>query len=286
MARFDAAQVRRYYDEQTRAFVAHGQGGGEGAIHRAVWAPGVTSREQAFHYVDDCIGEWLPALGDVPHVVDLGCGVGGSLCHLAERWQMRGTGVTLSPVQVRFANELIHARGLSHRVSCIEGDYTQLPRSIEAADLAFAIESFVHGPAPDRFFAEAARLIRSGGLLVICDDLRRHTTDVRAERALDCFARGWRINSLITRETLHRLARDAGFVHEATTDLTPWVELGRPRDRLVAALVAMFGWLPLVESRFGMLAGGSALQTCLRRGWIGYDLVRFRRGPSSVGPSA
>jgi SAM-dependent methyltransferase len=190
---------------------------------------------------------------------------------------MRATGVTLSPVQVRLAAERIRARGLSDRVTCIEGDYTQLPDGIEAADLAFAIESFVHGPAPDRFFAETARLVRPGGVLVICDDLRRDTADPQAPRALERFARGWHINSLLTRETLYGLAGDAGFVHDATIELTPWLELGRPRDRVVAALVAMFGWLPLEQSRFGMLAGGSALQTCLRRGWIGYDLMRFRR---------
>jgi len=282
MARFDAAQVRRYYDEQTRAFVAYGQGGGESAIHRAIWAPGVTTREQSFHYVEDRILEWLPALGATPHVVDLGCGICGSLCYMAERVSLRGTGITLSPVQARLGAKQIRGRGLSNRVTCIEGDYTQLPAGTATADLAFAIESFVHGPAPDRFFAEAARLIRPGGLLVICDDLLKDATDPKAARALDRFARGWHINSLLTRDALTRLARDAGFVQEEATDLTPWLELGRPRDRVVAALVAMFGWLPLEESRFGMLAGGSALQTCLRRGWIGYELVRFRRGPSSV----
>jgi SAM-dependent methyltransferase len=286
MARFDAAQVRRYYDQQTRAFVAYGQGGGEGAIHRAVWGPGVTARDQSFHFVEDRILEWLPAVGATPHVVDLGCGVGGSLCYLADRHPMRGTGVTLSPVQAQLATERIHARGLADHVTCIEGDYTQLPPGIDTADLAFAIESFVHGPSPERFFAEARRLIRPGGLLVVCDDLRRETTGPKAARALDRFARGWHINSLLTRDTLYRLAHDAGFVHEETTDLTPWLELGRPRDRVVAALVALVGWLPLEDSRFGMLAGGSALQTCLRRGWIGYDLVRFRRGPSSARPPA
>ena len=280
MARFDVAQVRRYYDEQTRAFVAHGQGGS--AIHRAVWGPGVTTRADAFHYVEDRIVEWLRECGPSPHVVDLGCGVCGSLCHIAERLPIRGTGVTLSPVQAQLATELIHARGLSDRVTSVEGDYTQLPPGIETADLAFAIESFVHGPSPERFFAEARRLIRPGGLLVICDDLRRETADPAAARAIDRFARGWHINSLLTRDTLYQLARGAGFAHDATTDLTPWLELGRPRDRVVAALVAMFGWLPLEESRFGMLAGGSALQTCLRRGWIGYDLVRFRRYLTTV----
>jgi SAM-dependent methyltransferase len=275
MSRFDAAEVRRYYDEQTRAFVAYGQGGG--AIHRAVWGPGVATRDDAFHYIESRIVEWLRESGSTPHVVDLGCGVGASLCYIAGRLPMRGTGVTLSPVQARLGTERIRAQGLSDRLTCLEGDYTQLPSGIDAADLAFAIESFVHGPAPEQFFAEAARLIRPGGLLVIGDDLRRDTADPRAARACDRFAQGWHINSLVTRDALYQLARDAGFVHETTTDLTPWLELGRPRDRAIAALVAMFGWLPLEKSRFGMLAGGSALQTCLRRGWIGYDLVRFRR---------
>ena len=122
MARFDAAQVRRYYDEQTRAFVAYGQGGGEGAIHRAIWGPGVTTREQSFHYVEDRILEWLPALGATPHVVDLGCGICGSLCYMAERFSLFGIGITLSPVQAQLGAGNIRARGFADRVTCIEGD--------------------------------------------------------------------------------------------------------------------------------------------------------------------
>ena len=37
-------------------------------------------------------------------------------------------------------------------------------------DLAFAIESFVHSPDGPRFFRSAARALRPGGKLIICDD--------------------------------------------------------------------------------------------------------------------
>jgi len=47
MSRFDTEQIRRYYDRNTSSFVALGQGGSVGAIHRAVWGPGTTTREQA-----------------------------------------------------------------------------------------------------------------------------------------------------------------------------------------------------------------------------------------------
>ena len=218
------------------------------------------------------------ALPAPPHVVDLGCGVGASLCYLAERLTITGTGVTLSPVQVRAARERIKSAGLTDRVACIEGDYGDLPDGMQAADVAYAIESFVHGPDPARFFAEAARLVRPGGALVICDDVRRRGIDRTAERAIHRFRTGWHVNSLLEAAELQSLAGEAGFEHESTDDLTSYLELRRARDRVIDAVVAVFGWLPLEATRFGHLVGGSVLQKSLASGWIGYDLMVFTRG--------
>ena len=279
MPEFDAADVRRYYDRHTDDFVAYGKGGTVGALHRAVWGPGADSTDAAFRYVDNQILEHLRTLprgADGVHVVDLGCGVGASLCYLAARLPIRGTGITLSPVQVRHAERRIREAGLSDRVACLEGDYCALPEGIPPADLAYAVESFVHGPNPARFFAQCARLIRPGGLLVICDDFRRPVTDPAATRAVERFQRGWHLNTVIYPEDLRAVATTAGFEHVSTLDLTPHLDIGRPRDRLVATFIALFGWLPLDGTRVGHLVGGNALHTCLARGWMGYDLALFR----------
>jgi cyclopropane fatty-acyl-phospholipid synthase-like methyltransferase len=280
LSRFSQTEIRRYYDRNTAAFVALGQGGSVGAIHRAVWGPGVRSSEQAFRYVEDQIAARLQrVLSDIdrPHIVDLGCGVGASLCYLAERLpSIRGTGITLSPVQARFAKEYIQRAGLSDRVACIEGDYGDLPPSVDPADLAYAIESFVHWPDPAGFFAQCRRLIRPGGLLVICDDFKRPTNDPGAERAIEQFKRGWHINTLLERGELDALAREAGFSHESTVDLTSCLELNRPRDRAIRVLIFFLEWVPVLWARLDHLAGGSALQKCLERGWVGYDLAVFR----------
>ena len=168
------------------------------------------------------------------------------------------------------------------RVTCVEGDYCALPSHIPPADLAYAIESFVHGPDPARFFAECARLIRPDGLLVLCDDFRRPVTGPAATRVVERFRRGWHLNTLIHPEELRTLGAAAGFEHVSTLDLTRHLDIGRPRDRLVATFIALFGWLPIDGTRFGHLVGGSALQTCLARGWIGYDLALFRRRSPSI----
>ena len=169
MRGFDAKQVQRYYDRHTSAFVAFGQRGSDGAIHRAVWGPGVMTRRQAFRYVEDQVAgllRGLPPAFEASHVVDLGCGVGASLCYLAARLPLRGTGITLSPIQARFAKRRIHQAGLEERVRCLEGNYCDLPTDVGSADLAYAIESFVHTPAPAPFFAQCRRLLRPGRVAV------------------------------------------------------------------------------------------------------------------------
>jgi tocopherol O-methyltransferase len=280
MPAFETADIRRYYDRHTRSFVRFGQGGPEGAIHRAVWGPGVTTRSAAFHYVDDRIVELtlsLPPWSGTSHLVDLGCGIGASLCYLAERLPVRATGITLSPVQARLANERIHKARLADRVTCIQGDYCDIPSSVGRADGAYAIESFVHAPAPHLVFAACARLIRPQGLLVICDDFRRAATDPAAARAIGRFRRGWHINTLLSGEELRNIAQAAGFEHEWTLDLSHALEVHRTRDRAINVIAAVADWIPFAAERVDYLLGGAALQECLMSGWVGYDLAVFRK---------
>jgi tocopherol O-methyltransferase len=280
MARFGPALIRRYYDRHTSAFVSLGQGGALGTLHRAVWGPGIATRAQAFRYVEDRIAEAIdlvpPAEGP-RHVVDLGCGVGSSLCYLAGRLPIAGTGVTVSPAQVALARRAIESAGLSDRVTVIEGDYASLPEGIPPADLAFAIESFVHAPDPLAFFLECARSVRRAGLLVICDDFLRSTSGWDRDATIDRFCSGWHVNTLIDNASLARLADMAGFDQISATDLSRYLELGRPRDRAIAVAAAIARCLPWRWPRADPWVGGTALQTCLRRGWIGYDLVVLRR---------
>jgi SAM-dependent methyltransferase len=280
MPRFDQEQVRRYYDRHTPGFVAFGHGAAVGAIHRAVWGPGVRDRRSAFRYVEDQIVElirYLPPEANRHTVVDLGCGVGASLRYLAERLPIRGTGITVSPVQAQLATTLIRDAGLSDCVVCLEGDYCELPAGLGPVDLAYAIESFVHAPEPTRFLDQCRRLVGPGGMLAICDDFRGAPGGPKAERTIERFREGWHINSLLDVEELKVLARAAGFEHRSTLDLSPYLEIHRVRDRVVGALLSLLGWLPSVRTRFDHLVGGRALQTCLERGWVRYELTVFRR---------
>lgn len=273
-------RVKRFYDRNTARFQRLGEGGA--SIHRAVWAPGVATLEQAFHHVDEVVLSLL-AGAEAPRVVDLGCGVGGSLIYLASRRpDIVGEGVTISPAQAGVATALVAEAGLSDRVRVREGDFLAPPCDLAGADLAISVEAFVHGPDPAAYFDRAAGLLRRGGLLVVCDDLLTPAgaaAPPREARRIDTFRAGWRIGSLLTVADATGVAADAGLTLVRDDDLTPYLDLGRQRDRWIRRLVAAARPLRLRGEYWSSLAGGDALQHCLATGLVAYRLLVFRRDP-------
>jgi cyclopropane fatty-acyl-phospholipid synthase-like methyltransferase len=283
VARTDAAGhaegVRRYYDNNAARFERYGQGGA--SIHRAVWGPGVKTRAQAFHFVDELILGALSGHRDgKARIVDLGCGVGASLLYLASRLDMTGEGITISPLQAARASELIAASKATAPVRCREGNYLDLPADLADTDLAFSIEAFVHSPDAARYFQQAARILRPGGKLVVCDDFLTPSAShasPRAARWIEEFRRGWRVGSLVTVEQARALAAAEGLTLVHDLDLTPHLELRRPRDRWLSLLVALVRPFQPSGDYWHALLGGNALQLALLDGVLNYRFLKFER---------
>lgn len=277
-----SGDVRSYYDENTRLMLRLGEGT-EGTIHRAIWGPGVGTVEEAVRYVEKLIGDRLEALSrdsstPLRQIVDLGCGVCGSLCRISHRAGCPGLGITISDAQVAVARRLIERLGLSDTVRCIKGDFCSLPPDLAMSDMAYAIESFVHAPSASAFFSESAKLLRKGGLLAVCDDFATSESEQGAAgRWKGRFRRGWVLGSLITRSRADSLAHAAGFELAENVDLTPYLRVGRPRDVAISLLMRGFGWLPVRSRYWSMLYGGNALQVCRKRGWVKYYLAVWRK---------
>jgi tocopherol O-methyltransferase len=238
-------------------------------------------------YIDGLIVERLRGISALSgqarlRVADLGCGVCASLCYIAQQLPIVGTGITISPAQAQLASQRIAGLGLSEYVRCVQGNFCSLPAGLEPVDLAFMIESFVHAPDAAALFEQASRLIRPGGYLMICDDLLASAAVRSQPRARDWVQRfrdGWKAFNVISESEAHALAQPHGFEPVETLDLTPFLEIRRPRDYAMGALMRCFGWLPIDGSYWSMLYGGHALQVALKRGWIRHQVLVLRRSP-------
>lgn len=254
--------VARYYDVNTRDFLARGQGGALGAIHRAVWGEGVVNRAEAFGYVHALLRQEIAHLG-ARRVLDLGCGTGSSLLAVLEGSDVVGFGVTNSPTHAHLARERLKERAtIAERDFCSE----PLPRDV---DLAYGIESFVHASEPAAFFANVARSLRPSGRLVLCDDFLAAASD-RDHPSVRAFRAGWHADSLLEPERADAIAADCGLELVGDRDFTPFLELDRPRDRVLGAVVALGRPLFREHPRWMSLSGGHALRQCLKRGLVQY----------------
>jgi SAM-dependent methyltransferase len=276
------SRVRDYYQANTWKFLLFGA---EGAIHRELWAPGVTSKGEAVHHVHGLVLEELRTVNSEgrARVLDLGCGVGSAALFLAERAPAQVYGVTLSPQQVALARRWAAIRQPRLLGACTfdEADFCALPQALEAeireVDLAFSIEAFVHAEDAGRFFAQVSRVLRLGGHLVIVDDFL--ADDARPDAPpLEDFRNGWQVHSLLRVPDLSDLASSHGLRLAGSVDLSPFQRLGRPRDRLIHALRPVLRLARRHSEWAESLVGGDALQASYRLGLLNYRLVRFEQG--------
>ena len=274
--RFESADVARYYDQNTASFLAHGQGGAQGIIHRAVWGEGVGSREDAFHFVHDLLRARIAESG-ARRILDLGCGVGASLEHVLRGTEVTGFGVTNSGVHAELAR-----KRLGGRATIFELDFCSDPLPAPV-DLAFGIESFIQAADAEAFVANIAKAVTANGYLVLCDDFLAGGGEDRWVRE---FRRGWRASSLLRPQAVDALAVEHGLKLVEDRDLTPWLELDRPRDRALGLLVALTQPLASMSARLESHLGGNALRQCLKRGLVAYRYRVFKASGSATEKSS
>ena len=281
---FEAVQVRnpvaRYYDRSTRRFLSMGGSGAALAIHRPLWAEGVSSHVMAAGHVNCLIAAQAEAaLGSRPlRVVDLGCGVGGTVFHLAERWpEAELCGITLSAEQVRLAEAHARARGVAERCQFLRSDFL-LPTTLPRADLVIAVESHVHAPDAAAFLAAAMRHLQPGGVLVLVDDmLAGPEVATSAAPRIAQILRGWRLGHIPDSAGLVEAAREEGLALVEAHDLTGLLRLDRLRDRGLRLVGPVADRLGLARYPvFGNMIGGNALTESYRAGQMRYQLMVFR----------
>jgi cyclopropane-fatty-acyl-phospholipid synthase len=117
--------------------------------------------------------------------LDIGCGWGALVIHAAEHYGVHAHGVTLSPQQLKVAQERIAQAGLTGKVSVELMDYRDLPGEA-AYDKVASIGMFEHVGLKNLpvYFSTVHRLLKPGGLFLnhgITHDLEGWEPNVSTE---------------------------------------------------------------------------------------------------------
>ena len=147
---------------------------------------------------------WARALGHLlppVDVADLGCGEGYLTIETA-RWAKSVIAVDRSEAVLERARDLARRRRVTN-ITWRKGELTKLPLADASVDVALLSQALHHAAKPERVLAEAARIARPGGRVLVLD-LREHDQAWVRQRLGD--------ERLGFRDAeLERLLREAGF---------------------------------------------------------------------------
>lgn len=283
-----SSDVRDYYEGNTRAFLRpHRRGAATGTIHRALWAPGVSSRWDALHYIHHCILAELKHTPTLPadttfRGLDLGCGVGASLAWIASQHPGSYHGLTVSPVQRDIARATLPETCTVHA-----GDATN-PADLTAIagnhpfHAVWMIESFNHIAAAADLLAGISRHLAPGGLLLICDDFLTRPPETDAQRRMvDQFRSGWHMHGLTTAAALQEQSAAHGLtpLPNRTTNLSPYIRHHGIIPTLVRLTATLGTAVGASSPWWDNIIGGNALNQLGYQGLIQYQLLVFQRSP-------
>jgi len=133
--------------------------------------PEARTIDEACEAMVDLVGR-TAGLTSADEVVDVGFGFADQDIYWAQRFAPRRIiGVNITPEQVRVARERVRKLGLEERIDLREGSATATGLPNACCDVVIALECAFHFDTRERFFAEAARLLRPGGRLVLADSI-------------------------------------------------------------------------------------------------------------------
>ncbi len=145
------SEVARYYNKNTARFLRFVPEKSSGTIHRKLYPEEQDGSHDPAHISDALVLDMIRET-EARRILDLGCGVGGSISYLRSRYEGDYTGITLSPVQYRIAME--------QNIPVELGSYLDSSwfENKGAFDFIFAIESLQHNPDHEMLISNLLKL--------------------------------------------------------------------------------------------------------------------------------
>ena len=272
-------QIKEFYDASSGLWE---QIWGEHMHHGYYGATGKEKKNRRQAQID-LIEEFLNwgGVGQAEQILDVGCGIGGSSLYLAQKFNARAVGITLSPVQASRATQRAQEAGLAAEVQFQVADALDMPFADDTFDFVWSMESGEHMPDKEKFLAECYRVLKPGGTFLMATWCHRPITPATGELTADekqHLSEIYRVYCLpyvISIPEYEAIAHTLPFQNIRTAD---WSDAVEPFWDIVIDSAfdpkAIFG---LLQSGWSTIQGALSLGLMSRgyqRGLIRYGLLR------------
>jgi tocopherol O-methyltransferase len=264
-------QIQEFYDASSGLWeqiwgehMHHGYYGADGRLQK--------DRRQAQIDLIEELLQWAEVT-QAEHILDVGCGIGGSSLYLAEKFAATATGITLSPVQARRATARAQTAGVAAHFQV--ADALQMPFADQAFDLVWSLESGEHMPDKAKFLQECYRVLKPGGTFILVTWCHRETADrpltADEQKHLADIYRVYCLPYVIALSQYATIAQAIGFQAMRTAD---WSTAVAPFwDVVIDSAITPAAVLGLIQSGWKTITAALSLGL-MRRGYQ-RGLIKF-----------
>lgn len=252
-------------------------------IHHGLW-DGDESPAAAQLKLTDTLADLL-AIQSGDRLLDIGCGMGGSSIHLAKARGCHATGVTISPVQRRWARFGAWRHGAGRQTDFRCADAEAIEFSPASFDVLWSIECTEHLFQKPQFFKRAATWLEPGGRLGICawlaGDVRTPEAAAQVYRVCDEFLCPSLGSSVDYVNWFEAAGLEMVAVHDWTSRVTRTWEICIERVEK-SGLRRVAGWIDRAAARF--IDGFQTILDAYRSGAMQYGCFIARRPEGDLTP--
>jgi len=212
-------EIQTYYDECNRDYEIVWQLKETMALHYGYWDENTLTHRQALWNTNYQIAKHAQ-IKTKDHVLDAGCGIGGTSLFLSNNIGCRVHGISLSPHQIDQALLNKEALDKNNLTSFSFQDYTNTDFKENTFDVVIAMESAMYSEPKDAFLKESFRILKPGGRLLVADYFTRDTRNKLEVETLNKWGSTWMINEFISEKRYLANLEKIGYKNVMLDDLS------------------------------------------------------------------
>lgn len=199
-------KVDKYYSESDFLYSKKTK-----SLHCGIWEEDTKNITEAYINTNRVVCESIE-ISKEDIVLDAGCGIGGTVLFIAEKYKAHTTGITISGKQLESANKYKDNSPAKKLVTFLNRDFTDTKFANSIFSKIVAIESICHAINKEKFLEEAYRILKPGGRIAVLDAYLIKTTLNRNDKTIyQKFLEGFALDNLASKKGFEQGMIKSGF---------------------------------------------------------------------------